>query len=227
MNYASANRRISPAALVGALGIPGAFGGLLVVGLAVTVVTHPDAPRITGETITETILPPPPPPEPDAPTKPATTTTSSASRPTTVPPVGDLRPLDLGGDNPVVALPGLGDGIGTGVGPIEIPGPGSSALPFDAVGARAKGNPARWITNNDYRPRWVREELAGTARFTLAIDAGGRVTGCTITKSTGHAPLDTATCELVSKRARFDAARDTSGRPVAGRYDGSITWQIP
>mgnify|MGYP006175399985 CR=1 FL=1 len=30
MNYASANRRPNPAALVGALGIPGAFGALLV-----------------------------------------------------------------------------------------------------------------------------------------------------------------------------------------------------
>jgi protein TonB len=53
------------------------------------------------------------------------------------------------------------------------------------------------------------------------------VTGCTITRSTGHAPLDAATCELVTKRARFDAARDTSGRAAAGQYKGSITWQIP
>ena len=46
MTYASANRRPNPAALVGALGIPGAFGALLVVGLAVTVATTPPEPRL-------------------------------------------------------------------------------------------------------------------------------------------------------------------------------------
>ena len=62
-----------------------------------------------------------------------------------------------------------------------------------------------------------------------AIDgiAAGKVTGCSITRSTGHGALDAATCELVSKRARFDAARDGTGKPVAGNFTGSITWNIP
>jgi TonB family protein len=69
--------------------------------------------------------------------------------------------------------------------------------------------------------------LSGSASFTLAIDAAGRVSGCTITRSTGHGVLDAATCELVAKRARFDAARDGTGKPVAGNFNGSITWNIP
>jgi protein TonB len=69
--------------------------------------------------------------------------------------------------------------------------------------------------------------MTGTARFALSIDARGRVTGCTITRSTGHPALDGATCDLVARRARFDAARDGSGKPVAGRYTGVITWTIP
>ncbi len=226
MTFASANRRPSPAAIAGALGIPGAFGALLVVGLAVTVVTVPPGPRLKGETITETILPPPP-PQPDAPrpdTKAASTTTPTRPATPTTPP---SLPVNLGANEPVTALPGTGEPITSG--PIEfgIPGPGPAASLYDPVAARPKGNAAKWVTNDDYRTRWIMEEMAGTARFTLAIDARGKVTGCTITRSTGHAPLDTATCELVTKRARFDAARDTSGKAVAGSYSGSVTWRIP
>jgi len=66
MTYASANRRPNPAALTAALGIPGAIGALLVVGLAVTAVTVPKDKPLVGETIT-TPLPPPPPPTPASP----------------------------------------------------------------------------------------------------------------------------------------------------------------
>lgn len=229
MNYASTARRPNPAALIGALGIPGAFGALLVVGLAVKVVTEPAGPRIKGETITQTILAPPPPKadEPVLVNNPAAPSTSAP----TLPSRPESLPVDLGLGDPVIAFSGTGDlaGTGTGIGPVDfgIPGPGPSASPFDPVGARPKGNPGKWVTDNDYRPRWIREEMAGTSRFTLAIDAGGKVTGCTVTRSSGHAPLDAATCELVTKRARFEAARDGNGKAVAGNYTGSITWRIP
>lgn len=226
MTYASANRRPNPAALTAALGIPGAIGALLVVGLAVTVVTVPKDKPLTGETITETKLPPPPPPtDPQPKTDARTTSTTTPAPPRPVDqqmfefPIGDTFPTD----------PGSGDLTGTGTGPVDfgIPGPTPTTTLYDPVGARAKGNPSRWVTNDDYRNRWILEEMAGTARFNLAIDARGKVTGCTITRSTGHAPLDAATCDLVTKRARFDAARDNTGKPVAGSYNGVITWQIP
>lgn len=225
MTYASANRRPNPAALAGALGIPGAFGALLVVGLAVTVVTKPEGPRIKGETITETILPPPPPKtdEPvlvNNPAAPTTSLPSTPSQPATL-------PVDLGLGDPVIALPGTGNLGDTGIRPNDIGTPGPSASPFDPVGARPKGNAGKWVTTDDYRPRWIREDMAGTARFTLAIDANGKVTGCTVTRSTGHAPLDAATCDLLTKRARFDAARDGNGKAVGGSYSGSVTWKIP
>lgn len=226
MTYASANRRPNPAALAGALGIPGAVGALLVVGLAVTVVTKPAAPNPKGEIITETILPPPPPKadDPVPVSNPAAPTTSIPDTPTQ--PM--TLPVDLGLGDPVAAFPGTGDpGIGTGMVETGLPDPGPSASPFDPVGARPKGDPGKWVTNDDYRPRWIREDMAGTARFTLSIDARGKVSGCTVTRPTGHAPLDAATCDLVTKRARFEAARDGNGKAVAGSYSGTITWKIP
>lgn len=224
MTYASANRRPNAAALAGALGIPGAVGAALVVGLAVTVVTVPPKPRPQATPIAEIPLPPPPPtpdkpqPDPKTPQTPRTDT-----RPDT-PSLPTLPPTDFGTGPVIDALPGAGDPFIAGPVDFGLP-PGPS--PYDPVGAKAKGNPGTWVTTQDYRSRWIMEEMAGTARFTLAIDARGKVTGCSITRSTGHAPLDAATCDLVSKRARFDAARDGNGKAVAGSYSGSVTWQIP
>ena len=227
MTYVSANRRPNAAALAGAFGIPGAFGALLIVGLAVTVTNTPKPANPDARNITDIPLPPPPPPTPTPETKQSdatTTTTTTTATPTPPTPF----PVELGQGDPVNTFPITGDPVTTG--PIEygIPGPTPSAASiYDPVGAKAKGKPGTWVTNEDYRPRWIAEELSGTARFTLQIDARGKVTGCTITRSTGHAALDKATCDLVSKRARFDAARDGNGKPVSGTYSNSVRWSIP
>lgn len=226
MTYASTVRKPNAAALAGALGIPGGIAALLVVGLAVTVVSAPPEKRLKGETITETKLPPPPPPQPPR-ADPKAPTTSVLD--TIVPPRPSVPPTDFIPLNPVPLPPGPGPvaGSGSGTGELVIPTPTPSAQLFDPVGARPKNNPGRWVTTEDYSRRWIMEEMTGTAKFALSIDASGRVTGCTITRSTGHAALDSATCALVAKRARFDAARDGSGKPVAGSYTGVITWTIP
>lgn len=229
MTYASAVRRPNPAAIVGALGIPGVVGALMVMGLAVTVVTAPDKPRLKAGPVTTAPLPPPPPPEPAQPR--SDPKAVNPANPTGTPTTPTL-PTDIDLGQPIIdAWPGdfTGTGTGTGTGGDEIgfPQPTPSVSPFDPVSAAPRNNPARWVTDTDYRARWIRENMAGRATFRLAIDASGKVTGCTVTRSTGHAALDAATCELVTKRARFDAARDSSGRPVAGSYTGAINWQIP
>jgi periplasmic protein TonB len=223
MNYASQSRRPNPAALAGALGIPAAVGALLVVGLAVTVAVRPPPPPLTGFTVTPTPIPPPPPTDPVE-----QKTSSKQQATTTTPNRPEVIQFDFG-STPIGTLPGVDELTGPVVGPVDfgIPGPSPSASPFDPVGARPKNNPGRWVVDNDYRPSWLRQGLLGNASFTLAIDAAGRVSSCTITRSTGHSALDTATCELVTKRARFDAARDGTGKPVAGNFSGSITWNIP
>ncbi len=227
MTYASANRRPNLAALAGALGIPGAFGALLVVGLAVTAVTVPKVPNPKATPFVDVPVPPPPPTPPDTPTADRKVPTTPVTPIPDAPPRVPVTPFDLGLGTPLDGLPGDTTGTGT---PVDVgipdPAPSASSL-YDPVGARPKGNQGKWVTNDDYRPRWIMEEMSGTARFSLQIDARGKVTGCTITRSTGHAPLDGATCDLVSKRARFDAARDGNGKAVAGSYTGSVTWQIP
>jgi protein TonB len=224
MSYASHTRRPNPAALAGAIGIPVAFAALLVVGLAVKVVIEDKPPPLQGFTVKPIPIPPPP-PDPVQPatstSQPQTSTTSTITRP-------EVIPFDFA-TTPVESLPGVGDVTGPIVGPVDfgIPTPTPSASPFDPVGAKPRGNPGRWVLDSDYRSNWLRQGLEGSASFTLGIDASGKVTGCTITRSTGHGVLDAATCALVTKRARFEPARDGTGKPVAGSFNGSITWNIP
>jgi protein TonB len=67
----------------------------------------------------------------------------------------------------------------------------------------------------------------GTSGFRLEVGTDGRVTGCSITKSSGSSTLDEATCRLVSKRARFTPAKDSSGNAIPDSYSNRVRWQIP
>ncbi len=229
MNYAKQANRPSPAAMLGAMSVPAAFGAVLIAGLAVTVITTKPLPNPTGVIVTPEIIEPiPPEPEP----KPADTPTpNQAQRPAdpadfTAP----IAPLDLGANGPIAKLPDFTDTVIGPVGPVDIgidpPAPRPTPT-YDPISARPKGNPGGWVTDNDYRSSWIRREYSGTANFILEISKTGRVSDCSITRSTGHSALDEATCTLLTKRARFDPAKDSSGNAVPGKFSSAITWKLP
>jgi TonB family protein len=87
--------------------------------------------------------------------------------------------------------------------------------------------PSGWIFASDYPPEAQRQGLEGSVGFTLAVDAAGAVSGCTVTASSGAPQLDSLTCALLSARARFTPARDAAGSAVAGTYSSRIRWTLP
>jgi protein TonB len=214
---------------MGALGIPGAIGAVLVLGLAVTAGVKPIDEGLEGFLIPETkpVEPLPPPPiEPRAAPE-----TSPSVRPQPIPlpaPRPETRfTFENSADAPVGHLPDMtGTVLGSGLGLPDIAPPAPRPR-FDPVPASPRGNPGGWITEADYRSSWINRELTGTAGFTLDLDAEGRVANCTITRSTGHRVLDEATCKLLTRRARFAPARDAAGKPAAGSFSSAVTWQIP
>ncbi|HYD25058.1 MAG TPA: TonB family protein [Croceibacterium sp.] len=107
---------------------------------------------------------------------------------------------------------------------VEPPRPGPSFVP---KGVRPSTSPSSWISTDDYPRRPLTDGVEGTARYSLVVGTGGRVSSCEITRSTGNAQLDEATCRLLTRRARFDAATDESGAKVLGTYSGSVRWDIP
>lgn len=92
---------------------------------------------------------------------------------------------------------------------------------------RARASLGSYFSTNDYPAAAIRAEAEGTTRFSLAIAADGRVTNCTVTRSSGNAALDSATCRILRSRARYTPARDQNRNPTSGQDRGSVTWRLP
>jgi len=90
-----------------------------------------------------------------------------------------------------------------------------------------RGNPGSWAGPDDYPSRALREEREGTTRFTVTVDTSGRVSNCQVTRSSGHADLDEATCSNISRRARFKPAVDSHGNEVVSTWSSAVRWQMP
>ncbi|MFZ9395351.1 MAG: energy transducer TonB [Erythrobacter sp.] len=209
------------AGLAGATIIPAALGALLITGLAVTQIANRTQPKpLTGVNVP---LPPPPPPKPDE----ATPERAAKNTQVYTPPrrIEAARPeFTIGSTD---ALPPQQDEIDKIVLPPVDGFSGTGGDLLKPVGASPRNDPGGWVTTDDYRSSWIARGMTGTARFELAIAPNGRVTSCRITRSTGHAVLDEATCRLITQRARFDPASDASGNVAAGSYSSSIRWFLP
>jgi protein TonB len=62
-------------------------------------------------------------------------------------------------------------------------------------------------------------------RYVVGTD--GRVSGCRVTRSSGHAELDATTCRLIEQRFRYRPARDAAGRPVPETVSRTFDWLLP
>lgn len=98
---------------------------------------------------------------------------------------------------------------------------------FQPKSAAPKGNPANWATSNDYPSRALREEREGSTGFRVSVGTDGKVTDCSVTRSSGSPDLDQATCDNIRRRARFTPATDGEGNPTTGAYASTIRWVIP
>ncbi|MDP4574640.1 energy transducer TonB [Qipengyuania sp. G39] len=225
MSYITQSNGPSVGSIAAVVAIHAGVGALLVFGLTVSGAMPDIITRLPAKDIRDVPPPPPPPPPPE---------NTADPKESTVPPVFTPVPkLDLKPTPPIIDTtdlipppipspqPGRGDIV------LPKPAPPAPTPSFEPVPARPKNDPGRWLSNNDYRSSWARRELTGVARFRLEIAANGRVSNCTVIGSTGHSELDSATCSLVSKRARFEPARGGNGEPVAGSYTGSVLWQLP
>lgn len=104
---------------------------------------------------------------------------------------------------------------------------GDAAQAREPVSPVPATNPGSWVTTEDYPPASLRTEEQGTTGFEVTVDVNGLVGSCLTTKTSGYEALDTATCALITDRARFKPATDKRGRPTAGVYRSSVRWVIP
>jgi protein TonB len=79
---------------------------------------------------------------------------------------------------------------------------------------------------DDYPQNAIENDEQGTVRITLTIGANGRVSNCSVSKSSGSRSLDNATCSIASRRARYQPAEDANGNPVSSTTSSTITWRL-
>jgi protein TonB len=160
----------------------------------------------------------PPPPPPDQPTQPPPISAPPVlnrvvTNPTnTAPPPPPLSPPNFAPPAPPAPI---------------APPPPPPPPPPPRQSARPAQHRSGTITNDDYPAAAIRAEAQGTTTIRMSIGADGRVSGCTVSRSSGNSSLDSTACNLATRRFRFTPAQDENGNNVAGSATRSIRWQLP
>jgi len=157
--------------------------------------------------------PPPPPPQQKVEPPPVVAPPPIVQTQTIAPPVLATVPKPP----PVVAPPVIAP-------PAPTPPP---VIHTVSQAAQAKGNPASWVTTDDYPPSALRDGKQGRVVASWTVNEQGRVDSCTITQSSGVPELDDTTCKLIVRRARYTPAKDQAGNPIKQTDSRPFRWQIP
>jgi protein TonB len=140
-------------------------------------------------------------------------------------PVAEPRPaakVAAAGQAPTngAAQSGLGSG-GGGAGE----GAGNGAGNGDGDGTDLR-QIAGAINEKDYPREAVRAHQSGKVFMRFTVGTNGRVSDCSVTKSSGSPSLDATTCRLIIQRFRYEPSRDAQGRAYADTVDGEHEWRV-
>ena len=227
------------------------IGWALLIGLGVRFV-----PDVTQAVEVFDVLPEPPPPPPVAePARPKARLEKAREKnpegaaspknlrdtptPVVVPP--PLIPMPV--VTQVVVAPVAAEGNRASAGASDVPGPGTGSggqgtgfgsgehgSGTGGGGGGGTGTPPRWIRgaiyNSDYPDSAVEARAMGTVRLSFVVAPDGRVSHCTVHRSSGHRSLDEVTCRLIKKRFRYRPATDDEGRPIADTIRGQHVWEL-
>ena len=196
-----------------------ALGYALITGLAYNAVQQV-VERVTTIDIEEPPPPEeePPPPPPDVPDTPP-------------PPVAPPPPINIAPAPPPIRTQ-------TTIPPpapprLVIPPPAPPAppppppAPSKAQGATPRGL-SGWASRiqRNYPRRAEREGIEGNVGVSVQIGPDGRVTSCSVSRSSGSSDLDSAACDGMVRYARFNPAQDAAGNAISDSYSTTIVYQL-
>lgn len=194
------------------------LGYALVTGLAYNVIKQAAEDLKTFDVEDE---PPPPPEEPPPP--PEQTETPPPPQVVAPPPIVRTNTVAP----PVIATPVAPPPVITPVARPAPPAPPAPPPPRVSQAAKARGNLLSLFSNDDYPQAAIRNEESGTTGVRLTIGPDGRVSDCSVTQSSGSSSLDSTTCSILRRRARFTPAKDQAGNPISDTYSQRIRWELP
>ena len=127
---------------------------------------------------------------------------------------------------PVIALPPPMPSIPEPVpAPLIVMPPPPSATIIRAPQPRS---PAQsYVTAGDYPPSALAARAWGRVVMRVNVGINGRVTACAIVSGSGFAALDSASCRIIQRRARYTPAIDSNGNPAAASVTETIEWRLP
>ncbi len=165
------------------------------------------------------VAPPPPPPPPDKPPPPP------PDQPMKAPPVVS-PPVNVPVQSPMPQIVSV---------PVAVPAPPAAPPappappPKPVVSQRAglKGDVSRFFGSDAYPPAAIRAEAQGRVVASLTVGPDGKVTGCTVTTSSGNSDLDDATCRISRSKVRFTPAKDDAGNPTSSTFTLPVRWVLP
>lgn len=196
-------------------------GYALVTGLAYNVVKKAAEELKTFDVEEE---PPPPPEEPPPP--------PPEQVPETPPPVVVPPPIVRTNPTPppvIQSVPVAPPPVITPRAPVAPPAPPAPPPPppVKTVPPRsAVGNLQGLFSGDDYPASALDREEEGSVSVRLSIGTNGRVTNCSVTRSSGSRTLDSTTCRILSSRARFTPGTDNRGNPTTDTVQQTIRWVL-
>jgi protein TonB len=112
--------------------------------------------------------------------------------------------------------------------PVAPAPPAPPPPPRKTVSAQsAKGDLRTLFSADDYPAAAQSAGAEGTAQAELTIGPDGRVVGCNLVRSSGNSALDSATCNILRRRAKFTPARDSNGNPTTDSITTPpIVWRL-
>jgi protein TonB len=143
---------------------------------------------------------------------------------------------------PVIAAPVADVASAPTAGAADVPGPGTGAggegdgrggggSGDGDGGGYADGTPPRLVRgrlrDSDYPSAAIDAGASGTVGVRYLVGVDGRVSECSVTRSSGNALLDAVTCRLIRERFRFRPSRDGDGRAVPAYMVESHSWLMP
>ena len=90
---------------------------------------------------------------------------------------------------------------------------------------RGQSGWARRIQSN-YPRRAEREGTEGSVGVTVTISPDGRVSSCSVSRSSGSSDLDAAACDGMTRYARYNPATNAAGDPVQDTVSTTIVYQL-
>jgi periplasmic protein TonB len=91
----------------------------------------------------------------------------------------------------------------------------------------AKGDLRTLFSADDYPAAAQSAGAEGTAQAELSISPTGQVVGCNLIRSTGNSSLDSATCNILRRRAKFSPAKDSNGNATSDTITTPpIVWRL-